>query len=181
METEIIAMINNAVVEEIPEKGKGYIVDKVVCDNGVEASWDKNTWSLANIKNPNKLIKKVCQVNFVPIPDKTYRISANCNNEAAETYLRVQSVRQTIDTSDYSVLKVSTSYNHWVIYNAESTYRASISPVGYSTSWATNRGGIAGTIPNSTKTYDISNINSIVVSATSGSYGLTTVNITLTN
>ncbi len=190
VETEIIAMINNAVVAEIPKKGSGYIVDKVTCENGVQAEWANSTWNLTNIKNPNKILKKVCQVNFTKIPNKTIKVEARANTsgpiggftssgECTGVDGRIGTARQTIDVSNYTILEVTTTWNHWVLYGCGGTHRASISPLGYSASYFENSPNASGTI--STKTYDISNINSITVSAESTATGDTYVSLTLRN
>lgn len=190
VETEIIAMINNSVVEEIPKKGTGYIVDAVTCENGVEAEWANSTWNLTNIKNPNKILKKVCQVNFTKIPNKTIKVEArvntsgpiggfNSSGECTGVDGRIGTARQTIDVSNYTILEVTTTWNHWVSYGCGGTHRASISPLGYSASYFENSTNGGGTI--STKTYNISNINSITVSAESTATGDTYVSITLRN
>ena len=47
---------------EIPGKNDGYIVDKIVCDNGASATWDNEEWGI-NIRNATKKIK--CSIYFV--------------------------------------------------------------------------------------------------------------------
>ena len=146
VETEIIAMINNAVVAEIPKKGSGYIVDKVTCENGVQAEWANSTWNLTNIKNPNKILKKVCQVNFTKIPNKTIKVEARVNTsgpiggftssgECTGVDGRIGTARQTIDVSNYTILEVTTTWNHWVSYGCGGTHRASIIPIVYTASY----------------------------------------------
>ncbi len=46
-----------------PNKGEGYKVDKVTCENEVEADWNNNSWSL-EIKDSNKQRKIKCTINF---------------------------------------------------------------------------------------------------------------------
>lgn len=46
---------------EIPGKNDGYIVDKIVCDNGAVATWDNEEWGI-NIRNAIKKIK--CSLYF---------------------------------------------------------------------------------------------------------------------
>ena len=46
---------------EIPGKNDGYIVDKIVCDNGASATWDNEEWGI-NIRNATKKIK--CSIYF---------------------------------------------------------------------------------------------------------------------
>ena len=47
---------------EIPGKNDGYVVDKIVCDNGASATWDNEEWGI-NIRNATKKIK--CSIYFV--------------------------------------------------------------------------------------------------------------------
>ena len=46
---------------EIPGKNDGYVVDKIVCDNGASATWDNEEWGI-NIRNATKKIK--CSIYF---------------------------------------------------------------------------------------------------------------------
>ena len=50
--------------DSITGKNDGYVVDKVVCDNGAIGTWDNETWSI-NINNATKKIK--CNVYFKTI------------------------------------------------------------------------------------------------------------------
>ena len=47
---------------EIPGKDDGYVVDKIVCDNGALATWNNEEWGI-NIRNATKKIK--CSIYFV--------------------------------------------------------------------------------------------------------------------
>ena len=47
---------------EIPGKNDGYIVDKIICDNGASATWNNEEWGI-NIRNATKKIK--CSIYFV--------------------------------------------------------------------------------------------------------------------
>ncbi len=46
---------------EIPGKDDGYVVDKIVCDNGASATWDNEEWGI-NIRNTTQKIK--CSIYF---------------------------------------------------------------------------------------------------------------------
>ena len=46
---------------EIPGKNDGYVVDKVICDNGATGTWDNDKWALL-IENATKKIK--CSIYF---------------------------------------------------------------------------------------------------------------------
>ena len=39
--------IDDEYQNEIPSKNDGYIVDKIVCDNGAVATWDNDEWGIA--------------------------------------------------------------------------------------------------------------------------------------
>ncbi len=65
---ELAYTINGeATGESFPNKGSGYRVNSVICENGVEASWINETWSLAieDSKNNNKI---KCSIDFETIP-----------------------------------------------------------------------------------------------------------------
>lgn len=47
---------------EIPGKDDGYVVDKIVCDNGATATWDNEEWGI-NIRNATQKIK--CSLYFI--------------------------------------------------------------------------------------------------------------------
>ena len=57
----IASYIDGEWSNEIPGKDDGYIVDKVVCDNGATATWDDEEWGI-NIRNATQKIK--CSVYF---------------------------------------------------------------------------------------------------------------------
>ena len=57
----IASYIDGEYQNEIPGKNDGYIVDKIVCDNGAVATWDNEEWGI-NIRNATKKIK--CSLYF---------------------------------------------------------------------------------------------------------------------
>ena len=57
----IASYIDGEWSNEIPGKNDGYIVDKIVCDNGATATWNDEEWGI-NIRNATKKIK--CNVYF---------------------------------------------------------------------------------------------------------------------
>ena len=59
----IASYINGEWSDSIPGKNDGYIVDKIVCDNGATGTWDYSEWGI-NIRNATKKIK--CGVYFKP-------------------------------------------------------------------------------------------------------------------
>ena len=61
----IASYIDGEWSNEIPGKDDGYIVDKVVCDNGATAIWDDEEWGI-NVRNATKKVK--CSVYFIVKP-----------------------------------------------------------------------------------------------------------------
>ena len=57
----IASYIDGEWSNEIPGKDDGYVVDKIVCDNGATGIWDNEEWGI-NIRNATKKIK--CSVFF---------------------------------------------------------------------------------------------------------------------
>ena len=57
----VASYIDGEYQNEIPGKNDGYIVDKIVCDNGAVATWDNEEWGI-NIRNAIKKIK--CSLYF---------------------------------------------------------------------------------------------------------------------
>ena len=58
----INAYIDGEYSSTIPGKNDGYIVDKIVCDNGASASWDNDSWGIV-LTNLSKRTK--CNVYFI--------------------------------------------------------------------------------------------------------------------
>ncbi len=68
------AYIDGTYSETLPSKGKGYAVDKIVCDNNKNASWDYDKWG---IKLSNWGTRSRCNIYFksldtVTIANKTF-------------------------------------------------------------------------------------------------------------
>ena len=57
----IASYIDGEWSNEIPGKDDGYVVDKIVCDNGATGTWDNEEWGI-NIRNATQKIK--CSVFF---------------------------------------------------------------------------------------------------------------------
>ena len=55
------AYINGTYSETLPSKGSGYAVEKIVCDNNKNASWDYNKWG---IKFSNLGTRSKCNIYF---------------------------------------------------------------------------------------------------------------------
>ena len=60
----IASYINGEWSDNIPGKNDGYVVDKVVCDNGATGIWDNTDWGI-NIRNATQKTK--CSVYFKQI------------------------------------------------------------------------------------------------------------------
>ena len=60
----IASYINGEWSDNIPGKNDGYVVDKVVCDNGATGTWDNTDWGI-NIRNATQKTK--CSVYFKQI------------------------------------------------------------------------------------------------------------------
>ena len=58
----IASYIDEEYQNEIPGKDDGYIVDKIVCDNGATATWNYDEWGI-DIRNATQKIK--CSIYFV--------------------------------------------------------------------------------------------------------------------
>ena len=68
------AYIDGTYSETLPSKGSGYKVEKIVCDNNKNASWDYNKWG---IKLSNWGTRSRCNIYFkslenITIADKTF-------------------------------------------------------------------------------------------------------------
>ena len=61
----IASYIDGEWSDNIPGKNDGYIVDKIVCDNGAIGTWNSDEWVI-NIRNATKKIK--CSVFFIVKP-----------------------------------------------------------------------------------------------------------------
>ena len=57
----IASYIDGEYQTEIPGKDDGYVVDKIVCDNGAVGEWDNEEWGI-NLRNATQKIK--CSVYF---------------------------------------------------------------------------------------------------------------------
>lgn len=56
----------------IPGKNDGYVVDKIVCDNGATATWNTDEWGI-DIRNASKKVK--CSIYFVKVVKLTDKIT----------------------------------------------------------------------------------------------------------
>ena len=101
----IASYIDGEWSNEIPGKNDGYIVDKIVCDNGAVGTWDTDKWAIL-IENATKKIK--CSVFF-----ETKKYTDNVIAEAPELAQGMIPVK--FDTSGNAV--VADTYAKWYDYS----------------------------------------------------------------
>ena len=102
----IASYIDGEWSNEIPGKNDGYIVDKIVCDNGAVGTWDNDEWGI-NIRNATKKIK--CSVFFIVKPvsvteEITTLASSNTTNFAT-------------DDPDNNIRYIGANPNNYVYFN----------------------------------------------------------------
>ena len=102
----IASYIDGEWSNEIPGKNDGYVVDKIVCDNGATGTWDNEEWGI-NIRNATKKIK--CSVFFivppVPIVEKITTLSATDTTNFAT------------DDPDNNIRYIGANPNNYVYFN----------------------------------------------------------------
>ena len=101
----IASYIDGEWSNEIPGKNDGYIVDKIVCDNGAVGTWNTDKWAIL-IENATKKIK--CSVFF-----ETKKYTDNVIAEAPELAQGMIPVK--FDTSGNAV--VADTYAKWYDYS----------------------------------------------------------------
>ena len=101
----IASYIDGEWSNEIPGKNDGYIVDKIVCDNGAVGTWDTDKWAIL-IENATKKIK--CSVFF-----ETKKYTDNVIAEAPELAQGMIPVK--FDTSGNAV--IADTYAKWYDYS----------------------------------------------------------------
>ena len=107
---------------EIPCKDDGYIVDKIVCDNGAVATWDTEEWGI-NIRNATQKIK--CSLYFRLKNDVTVTYDNNyvVNNIFENIYGTSHFSRNSIASNDtkYSVTEQNGSKYYTFISGSDET------------------------------------------------------------
>ena len=107
----IASYIDGEWSNEIPGKNDGYVVDKIVCDNGANGTWDNDEWGI-NIRNATQKIK--CSVYFiapsVPIVEKITTLAATDTTNFAT------------DDPDNNIRYIGANSNNYVYFNC-SDYR----------------------------------------------------------
>ena len=102
----IASYIDGEWSNEIPGKNDGYIVDKIVCDNGATGTWDNEEWGI-NIRNATKKIK--CSVFFIikPVPV----------TEKITTLATTDTTNFATDDPDNNIRYIGANPNNYVYFN----------------------------------------------------------------
>lgn len=118
----IASYIDGEYQNELPGKNDGYIVDKIVCDNGAVATWDNEEWGI-NIRNATQKIK--CSLYFRLKNDVTVTYDNNyvVNNIFENIYDTSHFSRNSIASNDtkYSVTEQSGSKYYTFISGSDET------------------------------------------------------------
>ena len=102
----IASYIDGEWSNEIPGKNDGYVVDKIVCDNGATGTWDNDEWSIT-IRNATKKIK--CSVFFIVKP-----LSAA---EKITTLATTDTTNFATDDADNNIRYIGANPNNYVYFN----------------------------------------------------------------
>ena len=102
----IASYIDGEWSNEIPGKDDGYVVDKIVCDNGATGTWDNEEWGI-NIRNATKKIK--CSVFFIipPVPIV----------EKITTLATTDTTNFATDDPDNNIRYIGANPNNYVYFN----------------------------------------------------------------
>ena len=101
----IASYIDGEWSNEIPGKDDGYVVDKIVCDNGATGTWDNDEWGI-NIRNATKKIK--CSVFFIVKPTSAKQI---------ETLAATDTTNFATDDPDNNIRYIGANPNNYVYFN----------------------------------------------------------------
>ena len=102
----IASYIDGEWSNEIPGKNDGYVVDKIVCDNGAIGTWNSDEWSIT-IRNATKKIK--CSVFFIVKP-----LSAV---EKITTLATTDTTNFATDDPDNNIRYIGANPNNYVYFN----------------------------------------------------------------
>ena len=102
----IASYIDGEWSNEIPGKNDGYVVDKIVCDNGATATWDNDEWGI-NIRNATKKIK--CSVFFIVKPVSVI--------EKITTLATTDTTNFASDDPDSNIRYIGANPNNYVYFN----------------------------------------------------------------
>ena len=102
----IASYIDGEWSNEIPGKNDGYVVDKIVCDNGATGTWDNEEWGI-NIRNATKKIK--CSVYFIVKPLSV--------TEKIATLATTDTTNFASDDPDNNIRYIGANPNNYVYFN----------------------------------------------------------------
>ena len=102
----IASYIDGEWSNEIPGKDDGYVVDKIVCDNGATGTWDNDEWGI-NIRNATKKIK--CSVYFIVKPLSV--------TEKITTLATTDTTNFATDDADNNIRYIGANPNNYVYFN----------------------------------------------------------------
>ena len=102
----IASYIDGEWSNEIPGKNDGYVVDKIVCDNGATGTWDNDEWGI-NIRNATKKIK--CSVFFIVKPVSVI--------EKITTLATTDTTNFATDDPDNNIRYIGANPNNYVYFN----------------------------------------------------------------
>ena len=102
----IASYIDGEWSNEIPGKNDGYVVDKIVCDNGATGTWDNEEWGI-NIRNATKKIK--CSVFFIVKPVSV--------TEKITTLATTDTTNFATDDADNNIRYIGANPNNYVYFN----------------------------------------------------------------
>ena len=89
----------------IPGKDDGYVVDKIVCDNGATGTWNNEEWGI-DIRNASKKVK--CSIYFVKTVKLTDKIT---------TLATTDTTNFATDDPDNNIRYIGAAPNNYVYFN----------------------------------------------------------------
>ena len=101
----IASYIDGEWSNEIPGKNDGYVVDKIVCDNGATGTWDNDEWGI-NIRNATQKIK--CSVFFIVKQTSAKQIEALAATDTTNF---------ATDDADNNIRYIGKDPNNYVYFN----------------------------------------------------------------
>ena len=102
----IASYIDGEWSNEIPGRDDGYVVDKIVCDNGAVGTWNSGEWSIT-IKNATKKIK--CSVFFIVKPlSAAEKITALASSDTTNF---------ATDDPDNNIRYIGANPNNYIYFN----------------------------------------------------------------
>ena len=102
----IASYIDGEWSNEIPGKDDGYVIDKIVCDNGAVGTWNNEEWGI-NIRNATKKIK--CSVFFIVKPVSV--------TEKITTLASTDTTNFATDDPDNNIRYIGANPSNYVYFN----------------------------------------------------------------